>query len=450
MNDWTFATDAGAEFSHYSDDYTVIAEQNVMALGTGNIYASYSAADRSSLQTIDSLRARLRTLEADLSDAKAILARHPEPILVIDYRHEIVCANRAAEALLGRDKLKHKLDTAFNDKKISSAAHAVFASKATQTVDFKRKGDPERHFRARFELLAHQTGCASAALLTITDMTEAKAAERMRADFVANASHELRTPLAILMGFLETLTGSGADDLEAHRLFLPVMHQQASRMARLIDDLLSLSRAELTEHALIPTRVNLPAILATVIRALELRAGERGMRIECRVAANVPMVVGEPNELAQVFQNLIDNAIKYARPDTVIAVRVEKSDRFASGVKIRVRDHGEGIPKQHLGRLTERFYRVDDAKSREVSGTGLGLAIVKHIINRHHGLLEIESKVGRGSTFSVHLNSSNQDEFHSQVAERFASSPSLKGKNDRQIAGIASKHITDTLPHIRN
>jgi two-component system phosphate regulon sensor histidine kinase PhoR len=225
----------------------------------------------------------------------------------------------------------------------------------------------------------------------------------LRADFVANASHELRTPLAILLGFIETLTGAAADDPEAQQRFLPIMQQQAGRMARLVDDLLSLSRIELTEHAAPTDRVDVAEIVGPVARALTLRAAEHNMRIELEITDGLPPVLGEADELAQVFQNLIDNAIKYAKPDTAITVSVGLSSKIAGGVAVRVRDRGEGIAKRHLSRLTERFYRVDRDRSRAVSGTGLGLAIVKHVVNRHQGVLDIESKVGKGSVFSVHL-----------------------------------------------
>jgi two-component system phosphate regulon sensor histidine kinase PhoR len=174
-------------------------------------------------------------------------------------------------------------------------------------------------------------------------------------------------------------------------------------MARLVDDLLSLSKIELTEHAAPTRRVALADVVAPIARALDLRAAERGMAIALTVAPALPDVPGEPDELAQVAQNLIDNAIKYARPDSEITVTVAPSSRLAGGVMLRVRDRGEGIPKKHLPRLTERFYRVDKARSSRMAGTGLGLAIVKHVVNRHNGLLEIDSKVGRGSRFTVHL-----------------------------------------------
>jgi two-component system phosphate regulon sensor histidine kinase PhoR len=352
---------------------------------------------------IRALRERLRDAECELGSANAILALHPEPILVIDATRAILRGNAAAKTLFHGDADGSGAGAVLDHKDVVQAAALVFAGAGRQVVDVEMAGTMERHLRAQIELLPDYHAAKPTALLTITDLTEVKRAEQLRADFIANASHELRTPLAVLLGFIETLTGSAADDPEAQREFLGIMQQQATRMARLVDDLLSLSRIELTEHAAPTRRVRLADVVGPIARALDLRAAERGMVIALTVAPDLPEVPGEPDELAQVAQNLIDNAIKYARPDTEITVAVSPSPKLTGGVMLRVRDRGEGIPRKHLSRLTERFYRVDKARSSKMAGTGLGLAIVKHVVNRHNGVLEIESKVGRGSKFTVHL-----------------------------------------------
>jgi two-component system, OmpR family, phosphate regulon sensor histidine kinase PhoR len=230
----------------------------------------------------------------------------------------------------------------------------------------------------------------------------------MRADFVANAGHELKTPLASLVGFIETLLGAARDDAAARERFLGIMRGEAGRMTRLVDDLLSLSRIELNEHVAPTSRVALTPLIEQVADALELRAADRGMRLSLAVPEDLPDVQGDEDELAQVFQNLIDNAIKYGKPQTeiTIAARVAEQRPAANSlVRIAVTDRGDGIPSEHIPRLTERFYRVDTARSRELGGTGLGLAIVKHILKRHRGRLEISSTLGVGSTFTVVLQS---------------------------------------------
>jgi two-component system phosphate regulon sensor histidine kinase PhoR len=247
-------------------------------------------------------------------------------------------------------------------------------------------------------------------VLALHDITQLKRAEQMRADFIANASHELRTPLATLIGFIETLRGPAREDEEARERFLAIMHEQASRMTRLVEDLLSLSRIELNEHVMPKGTVELGSLLRHLAESLELHAAERGMQIRLALPSNLPAVLGDRDELAQVFQNLVDNAIKYGRPGSEITVSADTEQRNFAGntgstpfVSIAVRDCGEGIAREHLSRLTERFYRVDTARSREMGGTGLGLAIVKHILNHHRGFLEVESTVGTGSVFTVFL-----------------------------------------------
>ena len=356
-------------------------------------------------QTVGLLVDRLNGLEAELASANAVWDLHPEPMLVIDRSGAVARLNPAARRLFG-DCAGRRLAQALDSRPAGQAVERALAGGAGMVVDFTFRpvgSGFDRHLRARIERLPGYGGVDPSALVAITDLTEVKRAEQLRADFVANASHELRTPLAILLGFIETLTGAAADDPEAQQRFLPIMQQQAGRMARLVDDLLSLSRIELTEHAVPTDRVDLAEIVGPVARALTLRAAEHRMRIELEVTEGLPPVLGEADELAQLFQNLIDNAIKYARPDTAITVSVGLSSKIAGGVAVRVRDRGEGIAKRHLSRLTERFYRVDRDRSRAVSGTGLGLAIVKHVVNRHQGVLDIESKVGKGSVFSVHL-----------------------------------------------
>jgi two-component system phosphate regulon sensor histidine kinase PhoR len=232
--------------------------------------------------------------------------------------------------------------------------------------------------------------------------------ERMRADFVANASHELRTPLASLIGFIATLRGPAADDPPAQARFLEIMAEQAERMNRLIDDLLSLSRIEIIEHQVPNEQVNLEDLIERSLAGFEIAFRQRGTTLDFHAAPNLPDILGDTDQLEQVMQNLLDNALKYGRQGGTIKVRLEKASPggvFPSrpGVVVSVADDGAGIAKQHLSRLTERFYRVDTGRSRAVGGTGLGLAIVKHIVNRHRGVLGIESEVGEGTVLRVWL-----------------------------------------------
>jgi two-component system phosphate regulon sensor histidine kinase PhoR len=226
----------------------------------------------------------------------------------------------------------------------------------------------------------------------------------MRADFVANASHELRTPLAALSGFIETLQGPAREDAKARERFLAIMQEQARRMARLIDDLLSLSRIELNAHRRPDTPVDLVPIVRQVIDGLQTLARDRGVTVNVETAAALT-VLGNRDELVRVFENLVENALKYGaagkRVDITLALAAAAEGEPEA--RVSVRDYGPGIAPEHLPRLTERFYRVDVRESRAQGGTGLGLALVKHILNRHRGRLSIESTPGAGATFIVHL-----------------------------------------------
>ncbi len=223
----------------------------------------------------------------------------------------------------------------------------------------------------------------------------------MRADFVANASHELKTPIAGLAGFIETLRGPARDDAGARERFLGIMAEQADRMRRLVDDLLMLSRIEQHEHARPDAAIDLASVLKGVLDLLQLKASSRKVALELSLAAELPHAIGDYDELTIVFQNLVDNALKYAKPATTVRVLARPAGE--GRVAVAVSDEGDGIPANHLPRLTERFYRVDAARSRQLGGTGLGLAIVKHVVNRHRGRLDIQSTPGKGSTFTVTL-----------------------------------------------
>ncbi|WP_171034101.1 sensor histidine kinase [Lichenicoccus roseus] len=241
-------------------------------------------------------------------------------------------------------------------------------------------------------------------VLALSDQTQQEAVERMRADFVANASHELRTPLASLIGFIDTLLGPAADDVQAQRRFLAIMQTQAARMRRLIDNLMSLSRIQLMEHDRPRGRVDLAPVIANVADGLEPLLQSRNIELKIDLASGLPSVRGDADQVAQVLQNLLDNALKYATRRITLSASPVQGGVWpaAAGVVLAVRDDGPGIAAHHLPRLTERFYRVEEGQAGRV-GSGLGLAIVKHIVGRHSGRLQIESSQGKGSLFSVWL-----------------------------------------------
>jgi two-component system, OmpR family, phosphate regulon sensor histidine kinase PhoR len=347
-------------------------------------------------------RAAAQARELEIDTAQLVLHHLPDPLLVLDETRRIARTNEAADILLGPNLVDRDLAVALRQPPLLAAADAVLRGEGDRLVEFDLTNPVERHFSARIVPLTPARADGSAVVI-LHDVTVLKRSERLRADFAANASHELRTPLASLIGFIETLRGPARDDLGAHDRFLGIMAEQSARMGRLVEDLLSLSKIEMNEHQSPTERVDIADLLSRVTNGLDQRAASRGMIIRTIIPPDLPPALGDPDELAQVFQNLVDNAIKYARAGTDIVVEVGSSSKRPTALAIAIRDHGDGIPREHLARLTERFYRVDTARSRELGGTGLGLAIVKHIVNHHRGLLEIDSELGRGSVFTIHL-----------------------------------------------
>ncbi|MGE0724699.1 MAG: sensor histidine kinase [Alphaproteobacteria bacterium] len=354
---------------------------------------------------------RRREAEQRLAAEAVILAALPDPLLLLDARRVVLRANQAAVELIGAPATDRDLAATIRHPSVLAAADAVLAGEPAREVAFGLLTPVARELVARIVRLDGVVADGVAALVTIHDVTAIKQAERMRADFVANVSHELRTPLSTLVGFIETLRGPAHDDEEARDRFLAIMHEQAQRMARLIEDLLSLSRIEQEEHTAPTGRLDVEALVRIAADTMELKAKTRGMSIDLSIAPGLPPVQADADQIAQVLQNLLDNAVKYGRRGTPVAVSVAPSPVTLSGpdrrgrpaVLVSVADQGEGIAREHLPRLTERFYRVDPARSRALGGTGLGLAIVKHIVARHRGHLEIDSAAGVGTTFTVHL-----------------------------------------------
>lgn len=346
-----------------------------------------------------------RALEERSITVEGVLDAAPEPLIVLDLRQVVTHANRAAERAFGGELTGKALVEAVRSPELLDAAELVLSgADARATVDFAVPGVNERSFRAIVGRLEKVGGAGEAAVIALQDLTAIRRIEALRADFVANASHELRTPLASLVGFIETLQGPAQDDAAARERFLAIMQDQASRMARLVEDLLSLSKIEMEEHAPPGETKNLATLLRSIVEQLAPIAAERGAEFAVAASDDLPPVAGDPDLLQQVFRNLIENAVKYGP----VGGRVDISATVEEGqARVAIADQGDGIPSEHIPRLTERFYRVDVARSRTMGGTGLGLAIVKHILNRCGGRLTISSRQGEGSVFTVWLPPAN-------------------------------------------
>ena len=368
-------------------------------IGTGRVEAERTAApgdDRQALRVGDPL-------------IEAVLAGLPDPVVALNARGEVLALNAHAVAIAPALRRGEPVSLALRNPEVIEAIRQAAASGAVQRVEFFVRVPVERWHEAIVTPIEFVGGVPllreRLLLMTLHDLTPLRRVEEMRADFVANASHELRTPLAALSGFIETLRGSARDDVEARDRFLIIMQAQATRMARLIDDLLSLSRIELNAHLRPGKEVDVVAIIRQVVDGLQMLARDRGVDVNVEIPVDRLMVLGDRDELLRALENLVENALKYAASGKRVDILLKGGDS-AAGIRearIAVKDYGPGIAPEHLPRLTERFYRVDVADSRAQGGTGLGLALVKHVLNHHGGRLSIESIVGQGATFTAHL-----------------------------------------------
>lgn len=337
----------------------------------------------------------------DLATIRAMFDAFVDPIILLDEQANILQFNRSARERFGENHIGQPAQTILNSPYILAAIEHAMKGEVSEAAEVLLPDSIDYTYNAHVVPLFFSNAPGSPrVMVTLHDITDVRRSEQLRVDFLSNASHELKTPLASLLGFIETLQGPAKNDPEAHERFLAIMHAQASRMTRLVQDLLSLARIEFNEHVTPTGRVDIGALAKQSIVQLEKRAADRRVALRLHIPKELPLVFGDSDQLIQLLQNLIDNAIKYTTEGTPIDITLLPEGKK---VHILVRDHGPGIDRQHLARLTERFYRIDSGRSRSMGGTGLGLSIVKHIVNRHRGTLLIESEMGKGSTFSVHL-----------------------------------------------
>ena len=327
----------------------------------------------------------------------------PIPAILVDANGRIGAANAGARGLFGDSIEGRHHITVLRQPSLLDAVERTSNSGTTTRAQYLTT-------EARRDLTLQAT-CTRLSggrvFICFEDRTAMEEAFQMRRDFVANVSHELRTPLTALMGFIETLGGAARDDSAARARFLQIMHKEASRMNRLVGDLLSLSRVE-AEERMRPTQpVEFVSIIRSVLHTLSPMAEAEGITIKLDLPEEDTIIPGDSDQLSQVVTNLLENAIKYSPQESTVRVSVsarqQHPDIRQDALVLTVADEGEGIDPVHIPRLTERFYRIDAHRSREMGGTGLGLAIVKHIVNRHRGRLRIESEKGKGSKFSVIL-----------------------------------------------
>ena len=347
------------------------------------------------------------TVQPAMPAMRNLVACLPDPCFLLQPDGAVIYQNSPAEQAVGALQKGSSIYALLREPDVQTAVERTAETGEPTQVQYFERVPSERLFDIHLAIPTDSGANARRPIIMILrDLTQQHRLDRMRTDFVANASHELRTPLASLIGFIDTLKGPAREDAKARDKFLDIMGVQAGRMSRLIDDLLSLSRIEMNLHIRPRDSVNLSDVAAHVVDTLKPIASKAKVELCLDGTENNHFVLGFRDELVQVVQNLVENAIKYG-PDggkVEIDLRQVASPRKPDRVQLQVRDFGPGIEPEHLPRLTERFYRVDAVSSREKGGTGLGLAIVKHILNRHKGILKIESTPGQGAVFSVILD----------------------------------------------
>ncbi len=334
----------------------------------------------------------------------AMLEQMPLPLLVITRKGRVAHANQFAFDLLPELTIRQHFSKIFDAPKFVAAVEAAIANGQTGRVRFTLEGGMDRFFVAHIGLLpsGSEFGKSIRVIVAIEERTTLLKSEQMRSDFIANVSHELRTPLATIIGYIETLQGHAKNDPEARERFLQVMAKQAGRMQNLVNDLMSLNRIEISEHKRPLDPVQIHPLVAEAIAAVQPLAEKLNTGIDVDLPHDLPKLRGEHDQLSQVLVNLLENAMKYGGGQQNVRLYQAAADAaHPDQIGLVVQDFGAGLAPEHLGRLTERFYRVSVSKSRDQGGTGLGLAIVKHILNRHEGALEIRSTQGEGSRFTI-------------------------------------------------
>lgn len=364
--------------------------------------------------------AKTDTLEAQTISDTAVLDTLPDPIMMIDRAGNVIGANLSSRTLFGKEITDKNIEKVIDSNNFIEAVSRVLKKESeSENLIFyvnrgsNRKDEDAQKLYAHIKQLPWISKGRAVAVISLYDFAKATKIEKMQSDFVANASHELRTPLSVISGFIETLQTTAKDDENARAAFLKIMSEQASYMSLLIENLLSLSKIEMTQDQAPEEKISIAPIAEDVSNALMLKARAKNMKFELKIERNLPEITADYGQIRQLLQNLCDNAVKYGSENTDItvsarvteAVPPSKSHEVAGGraVAITVHNFGEKISDEYLNRLTERFYRMQTHKNKNIKGSGLGLAIAKHILIRHRGNLRIESDAVKGTAFTIYL-----------------------------------------------
>ncbi len=351
-------------------------------------------------QMATSLRSRIEDLESEKGKISVILSNMNEGVIAISRRKQFVMANPAAEKIFGftaaHTQEKSLIEITRHPQLERIVDHA-FQEQKNASSEIQISGKIKKTLLANVIVLdAHARDIGG--ILVFHDMTELRRLENIRKEFVANVSHELRTPLTSIKGFIETLLGGALKDPPTSERFLKIVSEETDRLGRLVEDILTLGEIEQGAALVRKEKIDLASELPAILERFKTQLQEKKIAVENRISGKPLPLSGDRDKVHQVFVNLIDNAIKFNKPEGMIVLSADQSPK---GVVITIEDTGIGIPEESLGRIFERFFRVDKARSKELGGTGLGLAIVKHIMEAHGGHATCQSTPGQGSRFSV-------------------------------------------------
>lgn len=357
---------------------------------------------------------KAKSLEAQTMSDAAVLDTLPDPILMLDGEGAVTGSNLSARNLLGEDIVGSNINSIFNVNIFVASVEKVLKGKSeSESLVFHAGGKINKRIYAHITKLPWYSKGRAVAVVSLYDISKAMSLEKMQSDFVANASHELRTPLSVISGFIETLQTSAKDDADAREAFLNIMKEQADYMSSLIENLLSLSRLEMAQDKELKDKVNISETIDDVTEALKIKAFQHSVNLKVSEQGQIPKIIGDKQEIHQILQNLLDNAIKYAQENSEVTIDIKTVAEIPAGngqnvatgkaVSIAFNNKGPKIAKEDLARLTEKFYRMQIHKDMKIRGTGLGLAIAKQIIRHHHGNLTVTSTTYNGTTFTVYL-----------------------------------------------
>ncbi len=367
-------------------------------------------------------QSKLSEFIKEINQNSVLIDSLPVAIISFSKNYNILKANKIALDVLGKDIINFDIRHIFRHPEVSETIENVLENKSkNRNITIEVFGLPLQiwslevlvfsDLNKEYDKIQSFQSNEPVGVILMTNQTLEKQLEKTRADFVANVSHELRTPLTSILGYTETLMSSAGEDKALRKKFLKIIEKQSKRMTRLVSDQLSLAKIESEEHVIPNKSVNLKKVIYEVLKSFEDEIINKKIKLDLKIDKKTKNVQGDKDELFQVLQNLLENAIRYGGNKSEIVISLKRAEKRPANLPknswpaicCEVSDNGPGINKVHLGRLTERFYRVDASRSKEIGGTGLGLAIVKHIINRHRGSLIIESEPSIGSKFFVYL-----------------------------------------------